>query len=137
MDRNVIRKNSGFTLVEVIVTVVIVGIMSGIVTISSAYVMQEMNEKSILVTLSSALEKARYQCMEGYGENTSVILTMKNNGYYLIVSQKDVAKEERICSDSHILSININGIPEEIDQDVQFFYSKVNGSLKKITFGEE
>lgn len=88
------KNNKGFTLVEMIVTIVILGIISA-VTIVGFSVYMNMNTENILEAMSTSLAEARYEAVLNDGKEVHITFDVQGNNYVATIYENNsVFKEE-------------------------------------------
>ena len=118
------KKNDGFTLIELIVVILILGIMTGLGTIGFAYY-HTLSSKSNLETLGTAFDTARYSTM--VSKEGVVELRIENDGTYYyarIFENSIISKEYKIGSSKYTLVLVTDSGTYQI----------VNNSIMTITF---
>lgn len=129
------RNNKGFTMIEIIVSVIIVGILSAGLAVSiSKYV--NLDSEYGIDALQSALEKVRYKSMTSSSKITTE-LKLIDNGYKVVcrtLTDGKVYSSDRISSAKHNLVFVSNDIEYEIDKENSFYitYDRKDGSIESI-----
>jgi prepilin-type N-terminal cleavage/methylation domain-containing protein len=134
------NRNSGFSLIELIVAVLIIGIASTITVLSVSYA-HSMNASRTAQKLSSYLDLTRTQAMSM--EQDSVVLRIERNSegeYYVVslqVSNTGVFTEldrEELCNKALDISYDRGTglfVPLAKDSSIDIAYKKDSGSFTK------
>lgn len=154
------KKDDGFTLVEMIVTIVILGILSA-VTIVGFSVYMNMNTENILEAMSASLAEARYEAVSNDGKEVHITFDVQGNNYIATIYENNsVFKESVVGSartaiystnsndtypvtqmyNSKYFSQNINQVDSLIytlDEKSVTFYFSSDGSIVDIDIGKK
>ncbi len=137
---NEILGNQAFTLIEVLVTVIILGIVSGIAILGFHYV-NNNNAYKCAKQLSVMLDKTRLESMGMVKDSVTLSVVKEDNSYYAITYRTrtengDTIKTEldkvKIGSDSLTISYTNAGSEEAVtaDHPLTLQFTKDSGSIK-------
>lgn len=89
------KKDDGFTLVEMIVTIVILGILSAVTIVGfSAYM--NMNTENILEAMSTSLAEARYEAVLNDGKEVHITFDVQGNNYIATIYENNSIFKESV-----------------------------------------
>lgn len=129
------NKDSGFTLVELIVTICIIAVISVVCAINFTYVIKNIDKKQVLESISSALDSGRYTAMSSKDDNVSVQLVKKDDVYYMdTVVNDEIVESERLCASKHIIYLVIDGTSYAVKDHVYFTFDKATGAFTSIEY---
>lgn len=144
MQEQVIRDNRGFSLVEMIVVIVIIGIASVGVMIGFGQV-NRLHSDEGLNALASSLDRARYQAMS---KDDSCLYLYSDNGYYYACL--DDSEPEKLFSTQFSIIVQNSSLADTISTDDTFYvdglsyspimqvtFDKSTGKLKEIKTNDE
>lgn len=89
------KKDDGFTLVEMIVTIVILGILSA-VTIVGFSVYMNMNTENILEAMSTSLAEARYEAVSNDGKEVHITFDVQGSNYVATIYENNSVFKESV-----------------------------------------
>lgn len=123
-----IKKNSGYTLVEIIVVIVILGIMVSVSIIGLSY-FNNMNIETGMDNIVVAIDTGRIEQMTSKS-TVSFGIVKRSSSYYCEVrdSSGSVVKEYKLFSSKFDLYIN----SIKINNSVNIRFNKSDGSIRTV-----
>lgn len=130
--------NKGFTLIELIVVIVIVGIVSAALIINFATASRGIDEDSTLAAIQGTLDTGRYKTMASSKDTIQVELNKKDNGYFMTISNSSETLEEyKLCDKKHTIYICVGEETYAITDYIKFEFNKSDGAFKSITYNSD
>lgn len=139
MHGNSIIGNQAFTLIEVLVTVIIIGIVAGISLLGFHY-MNHINAFKCAKQLSVILDKTRMESMGMVKDSVFLRVVKDDNSYYAItyrtVTEGEIKEAEldkvKLGSDALTICYIKDGIEEVVtkEQPLTIQFTKDSGSIK-------
>ncbi len=140
-QEKIIKNNRAFSLIEVLVTVLILGIVSGI-TLVGYHVINNSNALKCAKQLSAILDKTRIESMGMVKDSVILRIMKEDNGYYAItfraVKEGDITTEkelDKVKIGSNALAIsykNADGEKEVTNENpIVIRYAKDSGIFQE------
>jgi len=140
------KKNLGFSLIELIITVLILGILSTATAVSISNI-RRGDAIGFAKSLTTALERARLESLSRPKETVTAVLSREADGYYITYYyQNETEKKEgdsirlgtaqlgiTLVKEDGITSVNMGTEPADITK-VEFKYSKSTGAFLTYTY---
>lgn len=92
----------GFTLVELVVVIAIMGILAAVMAISTS-IIPASRAKSCTSRINASLDRCRVGCLT-HGENTYMTLSINNDGQIEIKYYENAANTNPVPTDTTVLS---------------------------------
>lgn len=96
------RDNYGFTLVELMVVIAIMGILAGVAAISTA-IIPAAHAKSCANRINANLDRCRIGCLT-HGDNTYMTLAINSDGKIEVRYYEDTAGSNPVPEDTSVLN---------------------------------
>ena len=133
------NQNKGFTLIEMVLTLTIMAVLAGIVTIGVVSSTSKRDDEATILALSDLLETSRFSAMANKnGMFKAVIYYDPASGYHFLnVEDSEITVDEKIGGIKKIFYVNIedsSGVVEnayEIDT-LELTYDKATGCFKEL-----
>ena len=108
-----IKKREGFTLIEMVIVITIIGILSSIAVTKYSQVQANAKKNADYATAANLATAAMISISDGKSSNTEIQPTsLKNNGYIQFVPKSKSAKGKPfvVSADGDSVKVTINGV---------------------------